>query len=75
MDDSELNKFVLKFRNLWKAGHDAHLDIDSHAGQAWVGLKAWLPPLLQVMIDMNKVKKVLGINQVKRLGKKFTVIR
>ena len=28
-------------------------------------IKAWLPPLLQVMIDMNKVKKVLGINQVK----------
>ena len=35
--------------------------------------KAWIP-LLQVMIDMNKVKKVLGINQVKQLGKKVTVI-
>ena len=29
-----------------------------------VATKAWIPPLLQVMIDMNKVKKVLGINQV-----------
>ena len=36
--------------------------------------KARKPPLLQVIIDMNKVKKVLGINRVKRLGKKVTVI-
>ena len=36
--------------------------------------KARKPPLLQVMIDMNNVKKVLGITRVKRLGKKVTII-
>ena len=29
----------MKFKTLWKSGYDAHLDIDSHAGQAWVGLR------------------------------------
>ena len=28
----------LKFKSLWKSGYDSHLDIDSLAGQAWVGL-------------------------------------
>ena len=27
-----------KFKHLWRAGCDAHLDINTHAGQAWVGL-------------------------------------
>ena len=39
MDDKELDNFVLKFKSLWKSGYDVHLDIDSHAGQAWVGLR------------------------------------
>ena len=38
MNSSELDTFIVKFRHLWKAGLDAHLDIESHAGQAWVGL-------------------------------------
>ena len=38
-------------------------------------VKAHKPPLLQVMIDMNNVKKVLGITRVKQLGGKVTVIR
>ena len=28
----------MQFKNLWKSGFDAHLDIESHAGQAWVGI-------------------------------------
>ena len=39
MDDKELDNFVLTFKSLWKSGYDVHLDIDSHAGQAWVGLR------------------------------------
>ena len=35
-----------------------------------MNIKACKPPLLQVMIDKNKEKKVLGINRVKRLGGK-----
>ena len=36
---SELDTFVLKFKQLWKSGQDAHLDLESHAGKAWVGLR------------------------------------
>ena len=36
--------------------------------------KACIPPLLQVMINMNNVKKVFGITRVKRLGGKVKVI-
>jgi hypothetical protein len=42
MDNSELGTFVQKFRRLWKSGLDAHLDIDTHAGQAWVSLRVRL---------------------------------
>ena len=27
------------FHQLWKAGDTAHLDLDIHAGQAWIGLR------------------------------------
>ena len=35
----ELDSFILKFKQLWKEGLDAHLDVETHAGNAWVGLK------------------------------------
>ena len=38
MDNSELESFLTKFRCLWNTGFDAHLELDSHAGQAWVSL-------------------------------------
>ena len=46
MLSSELDSFVLKFKSLWYSGIDAHLDVDTHAGQAWVGLRVGLghPP-------------------------------
>ena len=37
--NKEIDSFVLKFRQLWSAGLDAHLDLETHAGNAWVGLK------------------------------------
>ena len=39
---TELDSFVSKFQQLWSAGYSAHLDLDSHAGEAWVGLRVWL---------------------------------
>ena len=27
------------FHQLWKAGDTAHLNLDTHAGQAWIGLR------------------------------------
>ena len=39
MVDQQVNSFVQKFRDLWRDGQSAHLDIDCHAGEAWVGLR------------------------------------
>ena len=38
----ELNAFIWKFHQLWQAGLTAHLDVDTHAGNAWVGLRVQL---------------------------------
>ena len=45
MFDRELNSFLIKFHELRKLGVTAHLDVDTHAGQAWVGLRVMLGPL------------------------------
>ena len=37
--NTEIDSFILKFRQLWGAGLDAHLDLETHAGNAWVSLK------------------------------------
>ena len=42
MDGSELDSFIQKFKQLWHSGLSAHLDLDTHAGQAWVGLRVRL---------------------------------
>ena len=39
---AELDNFILKFHQLRSQGFTAHLDLDTHAGQAWVGLKVML---------------------------------
>ena len=43
---TELDTFIEKFKSLWNAGLEAHLDVDTQAGQAWVGLRLRLghPP-------------------------------
>ena len=45
MFDSELNSFLTKFHQLRKSGATAHLDVDTYAGQAWVGLRVMLGPI------------------------------
>ena len=42
MFGNELDSFIQKFHQLWRAGQTAHLDVDTHAGQAWVGLRVQL---------------------------------
>ena len=39
---TQLDTFVQKFHQLWQAGVTAHLDLDTHAGYAWVGLRVQL---------------------------------
>ena len=41
MFDKE-HSFLQKFYQLKKAGLSAHLDLDTHAGEAWVGLRVRL---------------------------------
>ena len=40
--EHEINSFVQNFKNLWKAGFTAHLDLDTQDGKAWVGLRLHL---------------------------------
>ena len=40
--DEEIDLLVNHFRQLWKNGRSAHLDLDCHAGQAWMGLRVRL---------------------------------
>ena len=39
MHVTELDTFIDKLKQLWYCGLDAHLNVDTHAGQAWVGLR------------------------------------
>ena len=39
---NEIESFIKKFYQLWSAGVSAHLDLDTHAGEAWVGLRVKL---------------------------------
>ena len=36
MDMAQVQSFVYKFQQLWAAGETVHLDLDTHAGKAWV---------------------------------------
>ena len=42
MSRSELDNFVYKFHQLRSRGFTAHLDLDTHARKAWVGLRVML---------------------------------
>ena len=44
MTVTELDTFVTKFYHLWSAGLNAHLDVKTHAGNAWVSLHLDLGP-------------------------------
>jgi hypothetical protein len=39
---TELDTFIQKFHQLWNSGHTAHLDLETCAGKAWVGLRVQL---------------------------------
>ena len=49
---TELDTFVKKFHQLWNYGITAHLDLDMHAGDVWVGLRV---PLGQVPGPLHRV--------------------
>merc|ERR1712126_294067 len=45
MFDEELSSFLTKFHQLRRAGVTTHLDVDTCAGRAWVGLRVMLGPV------------------------------
>ena len=44
MSSSEIQSFIDKFHQLRRAGLTAHLDLDTHAGKAWMGLRMVISP-------------------------------
>ena len=57
---TELDTFILKFRQLWHSGYGAHLNLDTYAGQAWVGLRLRLgeaPGVHHPQANQNSYKK------------------
>ena len=39
---SEIDFFLSKFHQFFRAGYTAHLDVDANAEKAWVGLRVLL---------------------------------
>ena len=54
MYSTELNSFLSKFHQLKQAGQTAHLDLDTHAGKAWVGLRVMLP---EIPVQVPKTRR------------------
>ena len=34
-----IHSFIIIFHQLWKAGDTAHIDLNTHTGQAWIGIR------------------------------------
>ena len=53
MFNEELGSFLQKFHQLRLAGQTAHLDVDTFAGKAWVGLRVMLSDDVPVHHQQN----------------------
>ena len=40
--EADIDLFIRNFKELWKSGRSAHLNLDAHAGEAWIGLRVRL---------------------------------
>ena len=73
---TELDTFVRKFHQLWNDGLTAHLDLDTHAGNAWVGLRVQLgqvpgPPHQQAQPVPQQVhRKFESLSRQRRRAKR-----
>ena len=70
MNCSELDTFIVKFKCLWKSGLDAHLDVESHAGQAWVGLLVQLGHAPGPLHQHLHVKKTVSRSRHRRRARR-----
>ena len=56
MINNELDSFISKFKQLWQAGLDAHLVVESKAGKAWVHLHVPLGEAFGLAHEVPKSK-------------------
>ena len=62
---TEIDSFIHKFHQLWRDGLTAHLDLDTHAGNAWVGLRVQLShqvPRLIIIIQYTLIRVIPLVN-------------
>ena len=64
--DVEIDSFVGKFRQLWRAGLDVHLDLNAHAGNAWVGIKLNLGQPKSTQQQCEILKKRYSPSRIRR---------
>ena len=75
MFPTEFDSFVRKFHQLWNHGITAHLDLDTHAGSAWVGLRVHLghvpgPPCHSVTPGQVYPKKHVSPSRQRRRARR-----
>ena len=67
---TELDTFLKKFQQLWYGGHSAHLDLECHAGVAWVGVRVQLGPAPgphhRVHPQFGPKKKEVSLSRIRR---------
>ena len=71
MFDRELNSFLLKFHQLRKSGVTAHLDVDTYAGQAWVGLRVMLGPIQHQPAQRHRSPSYFRRQERRRAAREF----
>lgn len=73
---TELDTFVLKFKQLWNSGQTAHINLDTHAGNAWVSLHLQLGfapgPLLP---QPHQAKKIANQSRQRRRERRAAAAR
>ena len=75
MYDMELNSFIWKFNQLLSCGLDAHLNLDNHAGSAWISLSVNLGKPTLAPTTSNLSKRRVSPSRIRRLERRAAVIQ
>ena len=63
---TEAVQLFFKFQQLWQAGKDARLSMESHAGGAWINLHVYLPTPPQPPRNYRQQKRQPGPSRLRR---------
>ena len=63
---TEAVQLFFKFQQLWQAGKDARLSMESHAGEAWINLHVYLPTPPQPPRNYRQQKRQPGPSRLRR---------